>query len=209
MTTDGRAMPHLDETQLVDAVEGVVEAVAAAHLDDCDTCAARVRQMRGMIQALTEDPVPEPSPLFWDQFARRVSGAIDAPDGPRRWLTAPRLAWAGAVAALLVIAMLLPLRDAADTVAPGPADRAGSVAPTEGTTIAYAEPEPEDFDDDEAWTVVRSVAEDADYDDVHDVGLTPQAGSVERAAMELSDRERAELGRLIALELKRTGASTP
>jgi hypothetical protein len=53
---------------------------------------------------------------------------------------------------------------------------------------------------------MRIVAEEIDYEDARQIGVAPRAGSIERAAMELSDSERAELARLIERELKRTGA---
>ena len=56
--------------------------------------------------------------------------------------------------------------------------------------------------------MVRAVAEATDYDEVQESGLAPRAGSVERAAMELTSDERTELARLIAQEIKRSGASS-
>ncbi len=67
----------------------------------------------------------------------------------------------------------------------------------------------ESLDGDEAWEMVRAVAEATDYDEVQESGLAPRAGSLERAAMEMTNDERTELARLIAQEIKRSGASTP
>lgn len=209
-------MQHLDDTQLVDAVDGRPDAAAAAHADACAQCRARLAEMRRMLGALAAVDVPEPSPLFWDHFPSRVTRAIDVPAAPQRWFTAGRLVWSSA-AALVVVALLLvprvmsptsdePLPDAVvNRVEP-----ASAKAPAGEPGLVSNPLEPwsadDDLEADEAWALVRSVAEDIDYEDAHQIGVAPRAGSIERAAMELSDSERAELARLIEQELKRTGA---
>jgi hypothetical protein len=56
---------------------------------------------------------------------------------------------------------------------------------------------------DEAWAVIQALAADVDYEDARAAGVVPGEGAVDRAALELSDHERAELARLIDVELKR------
>jgi hypothetical protein len=195
-------MQHLEETQIVDAVDGRLDTAAAAHADVCAECGARVREMREALRGLAAVDVPEPSPLFWDHFPSRVSRAIDAPAAPQRWFTPARLAWSSAAALLAVVLLLLPR----------------AMSPTGEAVVNRVEPWPvlnrvepwpaavDDLDADEAWALVRSVAEEIDYEDARQIGVAPGAGSIERTAMELSDNERAELARLIEQELKRTGA---
>ena len=199
-------MYHLDDTQLVDAVDGRLDAATAAHAHACEQCQARLNEMRRMLGALAAVDVPEPSPLFWDHFPSRVSRAIDPTAAPQPWFTPARLVW-GSAAGLVMVALLLLL-------APRVMSPAGEGSPTDGagdstsTALNHLEPWPadDDLDADEAWALVRSVAEDIDYEDARQIGVAPRAGSIERVAMELSDSERAELARLIEQELKRTGA---
>jgi hypothetical protein len=207
---------HLRDDQLVDAVDGRHDAGIAAHLAECATCDARVRELRSMLQTVATDDVPEPSPLFWEHFPARVSRAIDAAPEPRGWGISPRWWWgSGAVVATIVILLMLPLLPMSrETGTLAPAPQVSETTPA--TAIVTANPESfealenlEDLEDNEAWAMVRAVAEATDYDDVREIGLTPRPGSLERAAIEMTSDERAELARLIELELKRTGASTP
>lgn len=199
-------MHHLDDAQLVDGVDGRLDAAAAAHADTCEHCRARLGATRRMLGTLAAVEVPDPSPLFWEHFPMRVSRAIDAPAAPPRWFTPARLVWGTAGVVVMVALLLIPVLN---RVAPWPV--LNRVEPASATAPAgkpWPEPWPadDDLDADEAWALMRIVAEEIDYEDAREVGVTPRAGSIERAAMELSDSERAELARLIEQELKRTGA---
>lgn len=204
------SMPHLDEAQMLDAVDGRPAAAAASHLAACASCSARFDELRTVMVTVGDAEVPEPSPLFWDHFPTRVSRAIDASPDSRAWLLARRWLWGSAAAAgVVAVLLLLPMRRDVAAPAPGP-------TVSEAAVSVALESAPEDYESDEAWAMVRAVAEDVDYDEVRDAGLTPRAGAVERAAMELSTDERAELARLIEQDsrlmkqgLKGTGASTP
>lgn len=194
-------MQHLGETQIVDAVEGRLGTEAAAHLAACDSCGRRVLDLRTVVRTLSETDVPEPSPLFWEHFPARVTRAIETSPAPRPWFTAARLAWGGGIAAVLVaVVLLLPGRTG--PAAPFPENSAVGTPPRS----APVEPLEDDIEADDAWALVRSVAEDLEYDDARAAGLAPRAGAIETAAMEMSEGERAELARLIDQELKRTGA---
>ena len=198
---------HLDEAQIVEAADGQGDHDAITHLAGCRTCGDRVSELRSILQSVASVDVPEPSPLFWDHFPARVGRAIEA--APERgrgggWLSASRWIWgSAATAAVVMVLLLLPLRR--DTVVP-----AGKIEPP--NVIVSSDSDAgvvESLEGDEAWDMVRSVAEETDYDDVQDGGLSPRPGSLERAAMELNNDERAELARLIEQEMKRAGASTP
>ena len=203
-------MPHLDDSQVLDAVDGRPDAAAASHLAACVSCSARVDELRTVLLTAADADVPEPSPLFWDHFPARVNRAIDAAPEPRSWVSASRWLWGSAAAAAVVLVLLLlPMRH--DVAAPAPEPKV-----SDAPVSAAVEPAPEDYESDEAWAMVRAVVEDVDYDEVQEVGLTPRAGSVERAATELSSDERAELARLIEQDsrlmkqrAKPTGASVP
>lgn len=194
-------MHHLSETQIVDAVDGRLDAAAAAHLAACGPCGARVAELHELMRALPAVDVPEPSPLFWDHFPSRVSRAIDAPAAPRRWCSPAGLLWGSAAAAVIVLGLLLmPMR----TVPVDDAPVTAALARPSATLLA--DPFDDDLETDDAWALVRSVAEDLDYDDARQIGVAPRAGSIDRVALELSADERAELARLIEQELRRTGA---
>ncbi len=210
-----KPMAHLNETQLLDALDGRIDPVAAVHVASCEVCSGRVSELRSVLQtieAADQDTVPEPSPLFWEQFPARVSRAIDATPDAAGWFSVWRWWGSVATAAVVILILVLPLRREAAAPAPGvPGGNAPLVASTELVSIT-----PENLDDDEAWAMVRAVAEATDYDEVQESGLSPRAGSLERAAMELSEDERAELARLIEQDarlikqqLNRTGDSVP
>ena len=59
-----------------------------------------------------------------------------------------------------------------------------------------------DIDQDEAWAVVRSLAEDLDRDEMGQEGVSARPGSTEHLTLGLSDPERVELARLIEEQLK-------
>lgn len=198
-------MQHLDDTQIVDAVDGRLDAAAAAHAQTCEHCRARLAEMQGMLGLLAAVDVPEPSPLFWDHFPSRVSRAIDATAAPQRWFTPARLGWGSAAVLIVVLLLVVPSR----LMPPAGQDQPVEGAVHSTSTISNPlEPWPteDDLDADDAWALMRIVAEEIDYEDARQIGVAPRAGSIERAAMELSDSERAELARLIERELKRTGA---
>ena len=153
--------------------------------------------------------VPEPSPLFWDHFSARVRDEI-ANETPGRWgWTSGLRPWPVAAAAAVVVALLVAVsvfrapsnQPAAGTDRQEVADaRPPAVAPVD------ADADPDDVEVDEAWAVVRAVADDVVWDDVTDAGISARPGSADRAIQTLSAAERTELAALIAEELKRSGA---
>ncbi len=159
-------------------------------------------QIDTLLREIGEVDVPEPSPLFWEQFGARVNAAIDAPERPRRWLPFGAIGWMTAAAVLCVaIAAAYLTRSSAVYELPD-----AVAAPAASVTDALDGSDAADIDTDEAWALVRTFAAEVHYDDAHAAGVVPVAGSIDRAATEMSDEERAELVRLIEDELKRTGA---
>ena len=191
-------MTHLTDDQAAAIALGEADAAHEAHAAECATSAARVRACAGTLHDVAALDVPEPSPLFWTQFANRVTHAIDHRSQTPAPTHAPGHAWVGIAAALIlaVAALLVSSRSSPpsvqDLVLPPATD--ASVANLEG--------------EDEAWAVVQSVASDLRYEDARDAGIAPRPGAVERAAEELNDDERAELVRLLHAEIdemKKTG----
>jgi hypothetical protein len=114
-----------------------------------------------------------------------------------------------AAAAAVVVAFLVAVsvfrapsnQPAAETDRQEVADaRPPAVAPVD------ADADPDDVEVDEAWAIVRAVADDVVWDDVTDAGISARPGSADRAIQTLSAAERTELAALIAEELKRSGA---
>src|SRR5688572_20942568 len=107
-------MPHVGEAELVDALEDRPDAATAAHLAACGACEVRLLELRTAMHAVLAagDDVNEPAPAFWDHFPRRVSRALDeAQAQPHGWFHATRWVWGSAVAAILLVMLLLPVRD--------------------------------------------------------------------------------------------------
>lgn len=198
-------MTHLSDEQLVEAVEGTLGSVPATHASKCASCAGRVESTRRLLRDIAGAEVPEPSPLFWQGFAARVSSAIDQHGAPLNG--APiRPVWQWVAAAALITLVAIGFHVASNDPPPQSGStvtrQEGSVAdPDSATTL-----DSRDIDSDEAWAVVRSLATELHFDDARDAGVMPRAGSIERAAMELSAAERAELVKLIEDEMKRIGA---
>lgn len=201
-------MRHLDDLQLIEAVDDRLVGGSERHLSGCARCRMRVAEMRITLRQVADAGVPEPSPLFWDHFPARVTRALDAA-APRPGLfTAARLGWLAAAAAIVVFGLSwIPNRG----MAPGDTSTVAvegrpARGPAAEAILPGLEPIDDDIEVDAAWSLVRSVAEGFAYDDARAHGVVPRPGSIDAAAMELSAGERAELARLIAQELKRSGA---
>lgn len=93
-------------------------AEVRAHLATCATCRTEESEMRGMIALLERDAaassgVRDPGEAYWNGFAARVSGRLPAREKAASfgWLLGriPRLATGLAAAAVLVIALNVPM----------------------------------------------------------------------------------------------------
>ena len=184
-------MTHLTDDQAAAIALGEAAAAHEAHAAECATCAARVRACAETLHDVAALDVPEPSPLFWTQFANQVTTAIDESNDHRPGTTAPGRAWMGIAAALIlaVAALLVSTRSNAPSIQ--------ELVETPVADVSLGNLD----DEDEAWAIVQSVASDLRYEEVRDAGIAPRQGTVERAAEELSDDERAELVRLLRAEI--------
>jgi hypothetical protein len=187
-------MTHLTEDQAAAIALGEAAPGHETHAAECATCAARVRACAETLHEVAALDVPEPSPLFWTQFANRVTHSIDEANGEaddhRAGTVSPGFAWMGIAAALIltIAALLVSSRSAP------PAPQESVLAPAGDVSLG-------NLDDDEAWAIVRSVASDLQYEEVRDAGIAPRQGTLERAAEELTDEQRAELVRLLRAEI--------
>jgi hypothetical protein len=198
---------HLTDLEIVDQLDGALPAERAAHALECALCGAKIEAVQESLARAKTVDIPEPSPLFWEHFSERVRKDVaDAPE-PRssEWLQAAAWKWAVACAlvALFVGAGAWRLTrnapDAATNVVAN-SNRGGPSSTGDPSTADAA------ADDDRAWGLVQSLADEVEWSDSvpDDLGVRP--GWVERAALDLSDDERDELLRLLKAEAKRPGA---
>ena len=201
-------MSHLTHDELVDALGGALTPERTRHLSQCPSCADELHERQRVLREVSGVDVPEPSPLFWEQFPAQVGRRLDVPDRRAASWWSPAIGWA-LTAALLVIS-LLGISMLRSTPSPRPPAQSGGTdtvtRPEPAATATLVALDTSDLDGDEAWAVVRSLATDLDYDAVTDAGMAPVDGAVEHAAAALSATERAELARLLEDEMKRTGA---
>jgi hypothetical protein len=211
-------MKHLTDTEFVDLIEDAARLPSdrRRHTDACEACRMQADMLGAVLARTASDELPEPSPLYWGHFSSRVSEAIrnESPDlAQRAWVQrfrSPLAAWAAAAAMAVLIMMTVVWR--ATLHAPARAGR-GAPALAEapqsvgGDRVLVASAAAGDnIDADEAWAVVRTAAEGLAWEDAHAVGISAYPGAAEGIALELTAAERAELGRLLDTEMKRSGA---
>jgi hypothetical protein len=184
-------MTHLTSDELIDALEGLLDAARRQHLDSCELCRQQVADLGTVLNEARAVTVPEPSPLFWAHFSRRVRTAIDAEpqaaSGWREWVRWPVLA---PIAALALIVMGLAVAVPRQPVVPVPL--ATNAAPADV------------IGQDEGFAVVAELVGDLDWETAMSAGLSVAPGAADRAVLELTAAEQRELSRLLKAELTRT-----
>jgi len=112
---------HLEDDVLLDVIEGIADADATRHVRECPDCSARLSDARAGLALAAGADAPEPSPLFWDAFRRRVASEIDAERPPVRSrfgaFMAPALL---ATAATVAVLSFIPRSPARLPVSPAP-----------------------------------------------------------------------------------------
>jgi len=197
-------MRHLSTEELVDLLDDALPAARREHVAACDACRQQAASVAGVLDQVIESRVEaEPSPLFWGHLAARIKDDVTAEashaiDGAR-W---QRPLWAGALAAgvLALVATLAPvLRPHDSPVSSAPPHTAASFV--DGNRGEAAD----DIERDEAWALVRTLAEDVEWDETHEAGISARPDAAERLTAELTSREQSELAQLLEHELKRRG----
>ncbi len=166
-------------------------------------------ELREALRLSGEDPVPEPSPLFWEHLAARVGAAVREVPAPRSWWRTWGWQWApiGMVAVLALTAGLAvmlwngPVRNA--PAGPAPVASAASVQAMAETVENSAETE------DSSWTLVSDLSADVALDDAIASGVLPEPGGADRALWQLSDAERGELAKILQTEMARPSSANP
>jgi hypothetical protein len=198
-------MTHLTPDQFIDSIDAMdakveLSRAASAHLAGCEACQAERASLTEALGDARAVTMPEPSPLFWDHFSRRVAAATsgEAVPGskatgglwPRGW---PRFATvAVAVCALLLVVVMR---------ARPPLGHSGRVAVTAVAALAPAA-EPVEFVgmDDGSLSVVAAVAADLKTDELQQVAR-PSADAAGAAIEDLTPAQCAELMRLIKTQM--------
>ncbi len=198
-------MTHLNVEQLVDVAEGTIAEATLPHLATCARCWRTLSELRATLTDVAADsaPVPEPPPVFWATFRKRINDQIAAEpvriQRPLSMLPRHRL-WRPAVLAPLAAAavVLLILR----TGPPPSATPRPAVAPPAQAAAAPAPDQPTDvsLDDDPSLRLVAELTTTIDLDAARDAGLVA-AGSAEHAVTHLNEDELRELRRLLQQEL--------
>ena len=191
-------MRHLNKTEFIDFLDGELPPARVAHVAGCPDCTAQLDALRVTLACIDDQTTDGPSPLFWDTFPSRVTAAVNTRPHGAWWLSRPAAALLCCAAVLLVAVVV------AFNVTPWSASAPASPVAT-GAPDTSVPADDDDLDQDAAWAAVRTAADDLDYDDVVAAGIFASPGTAERAAMELSDEQRAELVRLIEREIKRAG----
>ncbi len=216
-------MTHLTEAEFVDLVDATLAPQREAHLDahlrahlaGCDDCRAVAARLREALSRAAAVEMPEPSPLFWEHFSARVhDGVREAEAGAGSswlaWAHGETFKWAmsGALLTLLLVSVVWASVWRART--PGAAHSAATATTASNAPIADAASDRYgdafDPDTDEAWALVRTVADDVSWDDAAAEGFGVRPGSAERAVVTLTTDERSELVRLLQSEMKQPGA---
>lgn len=100
--------PCLGPEEFVDLLDGTLPPPRRQHVEGCATCRATAGEMREALALAVADEVPEPSTLFWSSINARVRAEIEARPmvSWRRWLRWELVVPMGAVAALVVAAVV-------------------------------------------------------------------------------------------------------
>jgi len=189
---------HLSPSEFVEAVERTLDASRLAHLGACETCRREVADLAALMQDVQATVVaPEPSPLFWDHFSRRVQAAtahepVVAPtlwDRVSSWSWTP-IATAAAVIAVAVLAVVIRLPNGG---APVPSELTGisATVPGEVDEIGLGDPAP-----DEALALVTDLASDLSWDEMQEIAQ-PSRDLTAAALGQLTAAQRAELALLV------------
>jgi hypothetical protein len=177
-------MTHLTPDELIDAMEGILAPERRAHLATCDACRRQLEDLAGVLNEAKQSSIPEPSPLYWPQFSRRVNEAIDrgAREARPQWLRWQALLPLGAMAVIvLALVSTVPRQSRVDSTA------------LDLSTPVVAE---------DTWASFAALVGDLDVDVAAAAGVI-EPGTADAAVLHLTAEEQQELSRLLHLELSR------
>jgi hypothetical protein len=186
-------MTHLSPDERLRLIE-LADEPDHPHLGECASCRAEIAAARALLADARLAQVPEPSPLFWEHFSRRVSDSIAAEPEPVRarwgaWRVLIPLSVG--VAALLLTVVI----DRVSVPGPVPESRTASVSESGSATTGL-------IGDDAEWVVLSRLAAEFDLETLSDSLGTSGAGGAEHAVWQLNEQERVELARLLRAVLQ-------
>ena len=188
-------MTHFSADEFIDAVDGTLPQERRDHLRTCTRCRDELAQISAVLRDLDGVGVPEPSPLFWDQFSARLRRSIDAePARAARWFDWPVLAPVAGVAAL-VLALVGLVPQGASELRRVQLAMSESAAPTDLDAL----------DEDDRWTMLFELVGDLDVQTAAEAGIVGRPGAADRAVLHLTSAEQQELVRLLREELRSGG----
>ena len=185
---------HLSIEEFVDAIDAALPSDRREHLQTCEACRREMAELGVLARDVEASAiVPEPSPLFWDHFSRRVKEATATTAVPSRvWW--PSWRPMVALSAMLVVAITTVVWRGA---APGDRRTPASVA---GVT-ASVEPVADDLmAPDESLDFMVNLASNLSFEELQDVAH-PTADVTAAALDQLTTAQRARLARLIKAEM--------
>jgi hypothetical protein len=187
-------MSHLSRDERLLALDDALPHARAAHADECAACRADLDALRAVLARVRATDVPEPSPLFWDYLAARVSDAIAREPAPARapaaWWRASRYPWAAAALAALAV-MAGYLGPARRSPASAPAAVVAHVAP-DVTMVPDpgGPPDPVTPDAEDGWGLIAAMADEGG---AGAAAFDPQVGQSELSISTLTPEERGAL----------------
>jgi hypothetical protein len=187
-------MTHLSPQEFVDAIDGTLAAARQAHVDACAACRDDVAALTGTLaETRGADPVVEPSPLFWDHFARRVHEATAAEPVVSRWWSRwqPMAALAAAAAVVIVAVVARPR-------APIPSETSAVVSVADNAAAEFQLLEASD----EPVAVMSALAGEMSWEEVQAINLAPSRAAVDLAVVQLTDAQKQELIRIVRQEIR-------
>ena len=200
---------HLSPEELIDAVEdhgGRLGVGRAAHLERCRSCRQQVQELRSVVLEASDVTIPEPSPLFWEHSAQRLSEAVatDARSHRGRWwerlsLSHMTTAITTATVVLAVVLGLPFLRVAFERRAVGGADATAGGAEwtmASGQADEISAGEPAD------WALLLTMADTVEWAEGEAELFMVDRSAITSAVSELTSDERQTLVKLLEAELE-------
>jgi hypothetical protein len=136
---------HLEDELLLDVLEGTASSEAARHVAECPQCSGRVAEARAGLSLAVAAEAPDPSPLYWDVFRRRVARAIEVERRPARGLgryMGPALL---ATAAMVGLVSFVPYHPASLDLPPAPMTASSALPSIDDGNVDAAAASVEDF----------------------------------------------------------------
>jgi len=189
---------HLTPQEFVDALEGALAPNLRSHVERCERCRSEVAEMRRLMTSVeaTSD-FPEPSPLFWDHFSKRVQAAtrVDASQAARSW---GRTGWrpfvaVGSVFAAIVLAVIV----GNQSTQPTPDRSVTTASASFGSVADLFAP----VADEESLNFVAQAAASMPYEEFQQAAQ-PSIDATNAMVEQLTPRERAELVRLLKAHIR-------